>query len=106
MQGQDQRNQAVEQAYMSTTPVIAMTSAELEEVVRAAVRSELSLVGLRLDNRDHQDEARKDLVFVRKFRLSAEGATSKVGAAVLVAMVTGLVWLFWSGATALLGRGN
>jgi hypothetical protein len=89
-----------------STPVAGMTSAELEAVIRNAVRVELNTAGLRIDGLDHQDEARKDFIFLRKIRTAMEGASAKVGGAVLMAMVTGLIWLFWVGATALFGRGN
>jgi hypothetical protein len=83
-----------------------MTSAELEDVVRKAVRVELNAAGLRVDNVDHQQEAIKDFLFLRRLRTALDGASAKVGGAVLMTMVSGLIWLIWVGASALFGRGN
>ena len=74
-----------------------MTDVDLEKLVRKAVRDELNDAGLRLDDADHQYEARADFMFLRKIRLSFDGASRKVGATVLVAIVSGLLWLLWQG---------
>ncbi|WP_157038033.1 MULTISPECIES: hypothetical protein [Chelativorans] len=44
-----------------------------------------------------QDEAREDFRFLRRLRLAMDGATSKVGGAVLLAIVSGVLWLLWIG---------
>ncbi|MBN7755502.1 hypothetical protein JYP46_01580 [Nitratireductor aquimarinus] len=74
-----------------------MTDDDLEKLVRKAVRDELNDAGLRLDDANHQFEAREDFRFLRKIRLSFDGASRKVGATVLVAIVSGLLWLLWQG---------
>lgn len=74
-----------------------MTDDELTKLLRKAVRDELNDAGLRLDDADHQYEARADFMFLRKMRLSFDGASRKVGATVLVAIVSGLLWLIWQG---------
>jgi len=74
-----------------------MTADELEDLVRKAVRDELNDAGLRLDGSNYQEEAREDFRFLRKLRQSVNGASSKIGATVLVALVSGLMWLIWLG---------
>src|SRR5690606_14507224 len=74
-----------------------MTSDELAAIVRKAVRDELNDAGLRLDDANHQFEAREDFRFLRKLRQSFHGASSKIGATVLVALVSGVLWLIWIG---------
>lgn len=66
---------------------------QLKSIVRQAVRDEFSDAGLRLDDGDHQDEARKDFMFVRSLRLAANGAASKVGWAVIAALLGALFWI-------------
>lgn len=80
----------------------SMTPEEFEELIRRAVREELNEAGLRLDGADHQYEARADFMFLRKLRQSVNGASSKIGATVLVALVSGLLWLIWYGLQAVL----
>jgi hypothetical protein len=76
---------------------------QLESIVRTSVREELNDAGLRLDGADHQDEAREDFRFIRRLRKRVDGASSKVGAAVLLALTSGVIWIiiqgvnFWKG---------
>lgn len=79
-----------------------MTDEDLISLVRKAVRDELNDAGLRLDDADHQFEAREDFRFIRKLRISFNGASSKIGATVIVALVSGLLWLVWYGIQAIL----
>lgn len=76
---------------------ISMTDDELVAVVRRAVRDELSDAGLRLDDSTHQDEAREDFRFLRKMRQSTYGMASKIGLAVILAMLSGIGWLIYQG---------
>ena len=55
--------------------------------IRAAFREELADAGLRLDDATHQDEAREDFRFLRRLRISWDGAVSQVGNAVLLALI-------------------
>lgn len=71
--------------------------AQLEGVVRKAVREEMGDFGLRVDHPDHIDEAREDFRFTRRFRKLVEGISSKVGAAVILVIVGVVVWLFTAG---------
>jgi hypothetical protein len=74
-----------------------MTSEEFTELVRSAVRAELSAAGLRLDEPEHQDEAREDFRFLRRMRKSFDGAASKVGYTILLALAGGVIWLVTQG---------
>jgi hypothetical protein len=81
---------------------------ELAEIIDAAVkramapaiRAELKDAGLRLDGDVNQTAAAADFSFVRKFRLWYEGTSSKIGGAVILAVVSGLVWLMVIGSQA------
>ena len=55
--------------------------------IRAAFREELADAGLRLDDATHQDEAREDFRFLRRLRISWDGAVNQVGNAVLLALI-------------------
>ncbi|KQU96423.1 hypothetical protein [Devosia sp. Root105] len=55
--------------------------------IRTAFREELADAGLRLDDASHQDEAREDFRFLRRFRLRWDGAAAKIGNAVLAALL-------------------
>lgn len=55
--------------------------------IRAAFREELADAGLRLDEPKHQDEAREDFRFLRRLRHNWDGAVSKTGNAVLLAVI-------------------
>lgn len=74
----------------------------IQRAVRHAVRDELRAAGLRIDDEDHVDEARADFMFLRKVRQAFNGAASKVGGAVILAFVGGVVWLLTAGVQSLL----
>lgn len=60
---------------------------QFEDIVRKAIRDELGSAGLRVDEANHVDEARKDFMFLRKIRGTWESAVNKVGNAVLFGLV-------------------
>ena len=70
---------------------------QLENIIRSSVREELNDAGLRLDGADHQDEAKEDFRFIRRLRKRVDGAASKVGMAVILAITSGLIWLVMQG---------
>jgi hypothetical protein len=70
---------------------------QIEAVVRRAVREEFAEAGLRLDDASHQDEAKEDFRFVRRFRKGVEGAAGKVGMAVILAVTSGFLYLVVQG---------
>lgn len=61
--------------------------AQLTTAIRHAVREELADAGLRLDGEAHQDAAKEDFRFLRNLRKTWDGAVSKVGNAVLLAII-------------------
>ena len=73
------------------------TREQLEQL-RSVFREELADAGLRLDSAEHQDEAREDFRFVRRLRKRVDGAASKVGMAVILAVTSGVIWLIVQGA--------
>ena len=81
-----------------------LSAGEIEAIVRKAVRDELASSGLRVDTPDHQEEALEDFRFLRKFRRAFDGAASKIGGAVILAIVSGFIWLIWLGFQAITSR--
>jgi hypothetical protein len=85
---------------VSARKVSSMTEDELVELIRAAVRAEFSAAGMRVDAPADVDEAREDFRFLRKVRHWFEGTSSKIGGAIILAVVTGALWLIVAGAQA------
>ena len=80
-----------------TRSVPTMTADELKTLIREAVREEFEDAGLRVDA-EHQYAAREDFRFLRKMRNAFDGAASKIGYTVLVAIAGGILWLISAGA--------
>ena len=78
-------------------PVITMSREELREIIREAVREELHDVGLRTDSPESREATREDLRFSRQLRKTVEGAASKVGLAIIMAIVGGVMLALWEG---------
>jgi hypothetical protein len=74
------------------------TKAQMEQF-RSAVREELADAGLRIDGPEHVDDAREDFRFLRKLRKGIDGTSSKVGMAIIAAIVGVIIWLVNSGLT-------
>lgn len=81
-----------------------MTEDELSGLIRSAVRAEFSAAGLRIEDSDDQDEAREDFRMLRKLRKGYDGASSKIGGAIIMALVSGLLWLMYLGIHAFVGK--
>lgn len=79
-----------------TDPII-ISRDELRQLIREAVREELAAVGMRLDDADQQEAVRDDLRFARKMRKSVEGAASRIGMAILAALIGGMLFAMWEG---------
>jgi hypothetical protein len=62
------------------------TPEQLEQI-RTAFREELADAGLRLEDAKSQDAAREDFRWLRRARLAWDGAASKIGGAVLAAIL-------------------
>lgn len=87
---------------MSARQVSSMTEDELAALIQRAVRTEFESAGLRVEDADDKDEAREDFRFVRRARNVFEGASSKIGGALILAAVGGFVWLLGMGVKAAL----
>jgi hypothetical protein len=55
--------------------------------IRSAFRAEFSGVGLRIDDPEQQDAAREDMRWLRRMRLGWDGASTRIGNAVLAAVI-------------------
>jgi hypothetical protein len=67
--------------------------AQLSRVVKSAIREELADAGLRLDDADHQDDARRDFMFLRSMRTGVNGIAAKVGWVCIAAALGGIIWV-------------
>jgi hypothetical protein len=65
--------------------------------LRSVFREELADAGLRIDNADHQDEARRDFMFLRSLRKGVNGTAAKIGWTVIAAILGVVFWLVNSG---------
>lgn len=70
---------------------------QIETAVRKAIREELADAGLRIDDGEHQDEAREDFRFLRRLRKGLDGAAAKVGWTIMLALIGGLLWIVNAG---------
>lgn len=88
---------------MSDEPFNAVQLQQLRMVTKEAVREEMADAGLRLEGADHQDEARADFRFVRWLRKGMTGVATAIGMAIILAVVSAMVFLvgqglnFWRG---------
>ena len=81
--------------------MITVRRSELKGMIKEAVSEAFHDIGVRNDEAEHIDEAREDFRFIRRLRKGYDGAASKVGGAVILAMVSGLGWLLWIGTQAI-----
>lgn len=65
--------------------------------IRSAMREELADAGLRLDGANHQDEARRDFMFLRSLRQGVNGTAAKIGWMFIAAICGAIIWLVNSG---------
>lgn len=70
---------------------------ELKALIREAVREELDDAGLRIGEPESRDEAREDFRFLRLLRKRYDSTVNKVGTAVVLAIVSALIAVFWAG---------
>ncbi len=89
---------------MNDRQLPALTADELEQLIRKAVRKELSAVGLRIEDAEQQEETREDFRMLRRARKAYDGATAKIGGAVILAIVGGLIWLVSMGAQSFMSK--
>ena len=91
---------------MTEGPFTKAQLAQLTAAIRAAVREELADAGLRLDDSDHQDAAKEDFRFLRRLRIGLDGVASKIGWAIIAAIISGMLWLVNSGLDVWRGTGK
>lgn len=81
--------------------VVTLSCDELETLVEKAcekaVQKAFHDLGLRSDEPQLVDEARADFMFIRKWRRAIESAAAKVGGAIILAFVAGLLGVLWLG---------
>jgi len=77
--------------------MITLSRDELKDLIKEAVAEAFFEAGLRTDEHEHIEEARKDFAFIRRLRMSADGVASKIGWAVLSVLGTGVVYALWTG---------
>lgn len=70
------------------------------EQLRALMAEAFGNAGLRIDEDEHVDEARRDFMFLRSLRKGLNGTASKIGWAVILAGVGAAMWLFTTGINA------
>lgn len=61
--------------------------------LRSVFREELADAGLRIDGPEHVDDAREDFRFLRRARRFMDSTASKVGWVIILAIVSGVIWL-------------
>ena len=83
---------------------ITITREDLRVMIRDAVRDAFSDVGIHHEDAETLEYARADFRFVRNLRKGIEGAQSKIGAAVITAVVAGLVFMLGLGAKSWIGK--
>lgn len=78
-----------------------LTAEQISEIVTKAVNEAVSKAfrdaGLSISEEDHVMEARRDFEFLRTVRKNATGAASKIGMAVILIIVSGLIGIVWQG---------
>ena len=72
------------------------TTAQLEQL-RVLFREELADAGLRIDDPEHVDDARRDFMFLRSLRQALNGTASKIGWFFIAAILAAIVWLVNAG---------
>lgn len=70
---------------------------DLAAIVETGVRRGFADAGLRTDEADQIDEARKDFAFVRKWRTGIDGMASKIGWAIIMAVLGAFFWIVSNG---------
>ncbi len=69
---------------------VSTSSEELRKLIRESVHEALFAAGLRIDEEEHVEDARRDFMFLRRMREASEGISSKVGMAVILAVFSAL----------------
>lgn len=65
--------------------------------LRAVLVEVMGDAGLRLEQPEHEDEARRDFMFLRSLRKGVNGTAAKIGWLVIAAVCGAVIWLVNSG---------
>lgn len=82
---------------MSGRRLPVMTDEELEQLIERAVGRAFDAAGLPIDQTEDRRAAREDFRFLRKMRGAFDGAASKIGYTILLALAGGIIWLVTQG---------
>lgn len=85
--------------------IIRQVFREEQEIFREAIREELKDAGLFIGDKEDNRAVAKDFQFLRSWREKFDGASSRVGGAVILALVGGAMWLIAEAVKLLWGRG-
>lgn len=66
---------------------------QLGTVVANSVKLELANCGLRVDSGTHVDEVRRDMAFLRWFRLAGNRIAQRLGWFILAALASGAIYI-------------
>ena len=77
--------------------IVRQVFREEQEIFREAIREELREAGLILGDKEDNRAAARDFQFLRSLRERFESTSSKVGGAVIMAFVGGLLLIVWEG---------
>lgn len=91
---------------MADSDVVTISKADLRGMIRETLREELRAVGFRTDDAAHSEQLRDDIRFAGRLRSAVEGTASKIGMAIVLAIVGGLVFLVQLGASHLMRGGS
>jgi hypothetical protein len=86
--------------------LITISKEDLEKIVREAIRVEMYAIGLRADDPNQVDEARRDFMFMRRIRTFTESLAQKIALTVAVAIVGSAITLLTLGFRAWLEKGG
>lgn len=84
--------------------LVSIIDEALKRSMAPAIRAELKDAGLRLDGDMNQVAASADFMFLRRMRTIFEGASAKIGGAIILALVSGVVWLLVIGSQAFFNK--
>ena len=82
---------------MTDEPFSPVQMAQLRLAMKETVEEAFADAGLRVDEGDNQDEARRDFMFLRAWRRGVNGGAAKIGWFVIIALMGGLWWLIQMG---------
>lgn len=89
---------------MGAQSVITISSEQLREVIRETIRDELTACGILMTTSADKLEAQADARFLRQWRKNFDAVVTKVGSAVILAIVGGVIALVTLGFNVKFGK--